>query len=73
MLTRKEVSKRLKAKAKAKDRGGKSLHIYIPESMYTEKTDGGGKFRMVKLLEETPYKVVLLEKNSIHCKGKCRV
>ena len=41
MLTRKEVSKRLKAKAKAKDRGGKSLHIYIPESMYTEKTDMG--------------------------------
>ena len=31
------------------------------------------KFHMVKLLEETPYKVVLLEKNSIHCKGKSRV
>jgi hypothetical protein len=39
MLTRKEVSKRLKAKARQKRHGGKSLHIYIPESMYKEKTD----------------------------------
>ena len=41
MLTRKDVRTRLKARARTKHRGGKTLHIYIPESMYTEKTDTG--------------------------------
>ena len=31
----------IKSKGHDKRHGGKSLHIYIPESMYTEKTDMG--------------------------------
>ena len=33
----------IKSKGQAKRHGGKTLHIYIPESMYTEKTDMGDR------------------------------
>ena len=33
----------IKSKGQGKKHGGKTLHIYIPESMYTEKTDMGEK------------------------------
>ena len=39
----------IKSKGKGKERGGKSLHIYIPESMYTEKTDTGERISFTTL------------------------
>ena len=73
MLTRKEVSKRLKAKAKAKDRGGKSLHIYIPGSMYTEKTDGGERisFTTLTFVTRNSHNVLLLRERGHVIDGKC--